>query len=384
MSWKETCPVKERMRFIVAYEENERDFSEICRVFGISRKTGYKWIKRFDEEGVSGLEDRSRAPHEPSNKMCESLSSMILMTKCDNMNWGPRKIIVWLSQEYPDIKWPAASSAGELLKRNGLVKPRKKRRRFTPYTQPFADCSGPNDTWSIDYKGQYRLQNGKYCYPLTLTDNFSRYLLACDAHDRISGLQAKQVMEQVFKEHGLPAVIRSDNGPPFAGRGLGALSSLSVWWQKLGITHERIRPGHPEENGRHERMHRTLKEKIIESPCEDLLRQRVEFKAFLHSYNYERPHEGIGNQRPGWVYEESHRLYPCYLEEIEYGREYETRRIRTNGTMKWNGSEIYISEPLIGEQIGLLQTSDQEWLIYFSSLKLGIFNEATMKVRPIV
>ena len=218
MSWKETCPVKERMRFIVAYEENERDFSEICRVFGISRKTGYKWIKRFDEEGVSGLEDRSRAPHEPSNKMCESLSSMILMTKCDNMNWGPRKIIVWLSQEYPDIKWPAASSAGELLKRNGLVKPRKRKRHFEPYTQPFADCSGPNDTWSIDYKGQYRLQNGKYCYPLTLTDNFSRYLLACDAHDRISGLQAKQVMEQVFKEHGLPAVIRSDNGPPFAGR----------------------------------------------------------------------------------------------------------------------------------------------------------------------
>lgn len=380
MAWRETCPMKERMKFIMAHEQNDCGFSHLCRGFNISRKTGYKWLNRYEDEGFDGLEDRSRAPLTFPNQISEVQARMILAVKYDHPHWGPRKIIMWLSQEYKDTKWPAISTAGELLKRHGLVKPRKKRKRVPPYTQPFGACESPNDSWSIDYKGQFNLANGQLCYPLTITDNYSRYLLACDAYKQISGMRVKTVLEKLFKEYGLPAVIRSDNGSPFASRGLSGLSTLSVWWVKLGVLPERIRPGKPQENGRHERMHRTLKQETTHPVENDMFSQQLAFSRFQHEYNDERPHEGIGDQRPSWLYEASRRAYPYHIEEMEYGSEYTCRKIRTNGTMKWGGREVFISGALCGERIGLLPVSDKEWKIYYATLAIGTFNEETGKV----
>jgi transposase InsO family protein len=373
--------MEQRFKFIETYLEGTSTFSQLCHRFGISRRIGYKWVKRFVEEGRLGLADRSRAPHHTPHALCESQRKLILGIKCDHMDWGPNKIVIWLNQTYPDVVWPVTSTVGELLKQYDLVKKRRKRQRIEPYTQPFGECGAPNDSWSIDYKGQFKTQDGHLCYPLTLSDNFSRYLLACDGYERISGERVKEVMEAVFKEYGLPKVIRSDNGTPFASKGLGALTYLSVWWMKLGIVHERIRPGHPEENGRHERMHRTLKERTIRPAKATMLEQRVAFKAFIQEYNEERPHEGLNNQRPGWVHRVSERVYPGYLSEAEYEKDYETRRVRENGTMKWKGKEVYVTDALKGEEIGLLEKGDGEWEVYYYKKKLGVFKEEGMKIE---
>lgn len=375
MSWNETCKVKERMKFIAAVEAKEESVSALCRRFSISRKCGHKWITRFNKEGLSGLEDRSRAPHKPHKAMDEVQRMMILKVKCDHMDWGPRKIRAWLEQSYPDICWPAPSSIGELLNRSGLTRPRKRKRHVIPYTEPFGDCTLPNACWSADYKGQTRLRDGSMCYPFTLTDNFSRFIIACDGFDRISGQRVQQVMERAFKEHGLPEAIRTDNGAPFAGRGLGALTRLTVWWAELGIKHERTKPGCPQENGRHERMHATLKKRV--PICNNLIEQRAALEAFREEYNYERPHEGINNARPGWVYQPSSRVLPGFIPDAEYDKDFVKRKVRVNGTIKWKGKEVYISEPLAGKQIGLLQISDFEWEIYFGEILLGIFDEKT-------
>lgn len=383
MSWVETDAMKEKVKFVLANETREYAFNELCYRFNISCKTGHKWVNRYNEEGFEGLNERSRAPHRSPGQTPEEIQRMILQLRVDRPKWGPNKIIHWLLQEYPTMPWPAVSTAGELLKRHGMVKPRKKRRRVPAYTQPFGACEEANDSWSIDYKGQFRLGNERWCYPLTITDNYSRYLLACDAFERISGVHVKGVLERLFKEHGLPKVIRSDNGSPFASRSLAGLSQLSVWLMRLGIKHERIRSGHPEENGRHERMHRTLKDETAKPAEADMLMQQVRFNHFTADYNTNRPHEGINHQRPEWLYERSARPYPYYVEKIEYSNEYVSRMVRQNGTMKWGGKEVLISGALSGERIGLLPISEVEWGVYFGTQLLGIFNEKTGQVSNI-
>lgn len=383
MTWIETDTMKEKTKFVFANEERDCSFTELCYSFNVCRKTGHKWVNRYKEEGLDGLRERSRAPHSSHNKTAEAIQHMILQAKMDRPHWGPNKIIHWLSQEHPTIQWPAVSTAGEILKRHGMVKPRKKRQRVLPYTQPFGLCKAANASWSIDYKGQFKLGNQAWCYPLTVTDSFSRYLLACDGFKRISGDGVKTVLERLFKENGLPDAIRSDNGSPFAGRSLAGISLLSVWLIKLGIKHERIRAGHPEENGRHERMHRTLKQETAKPPEEDMFLQQLAFNRFTNEYNMNRPHEGINNNRPSWLYEASLRQYPYYLEDIGYGDDYTTRMIRTKGTMKWNGKEIFISSVLCGERVGMLAISEVEWEIYFSTQLLGIFNEKIGQVSNI-
>lgn len=383
MSWNETCTMKERIKFILAYEADVQPFSALCENFQISRKTGYKWVDRYEAEGLKGLEDKSRAPLHHPNQLSEQIESIIVEAKGKYPHWGPKKLISWLGQEYSHLEWPASSTVGDLLKRHGLVKPRKKRTRTPPYTQPFELCLSPNDVWSIDYKGNFILGDGQNCYPLTLTDNYSRYILACDAFPAILGLDVKKTLIRVFREHGLPKAIKSDNGSPFSTRGLAGLSQLAVWWIKLGIVPERIKPGCPQENGRHERMHLTMKQEVATPPKETMLIQQRALDDFQYEFNHQRPHEGIDNKRPAWLYTKSPRVYPEHLKQMEYDSNITTRKIRTNGTMKWNGKEIFVSETLTGERIGLVPISDIEWEIQFSQLAVGIFNEKLLKVKSL-
>jgi putative transposase len=383
MSWSETCPMKERIKFILSHEANLLSFTDLCIDFDVSRKTGYKWLKRYITEGFQGLENQSRAPLHHPNQLSEEVESLILHAKRERSHWGPKKIINWLTQEYSHLEWPAYSTAGDLLKRHGLVKPRKKRIRTPAYTQPFVLCTTPNDVWSIDYKGNFNLGDGQACYPLTLTDNFSRYLLACDAFTSISGQDVRKTLIRLFREYGLPKAIKSDNGSPFSTRSLAGLSRLAVWWIKLGIIPERIKPGAPQENGRHERMHLTMKQEVAMPPKETMILQQCALDAFQNEYNHQRPHEGIENQRPAWIYTQSPRAYPEHIKQIEYCSKVTTRQIRTNGTMKWGGNEIFISETLIGERIGLIPITDEDWIIKFSHLTIGIFNERLLKVKSL-
>ena len=255
--------------------------------------------------------------------------------------------------------------------------------RTPAYTQPFELCTAPNDVWSIDYKGNFILGDGQSCYPLTLTDNYSRYLLACDAFTSISGQDVRKTLIRLFREYGLPKAIKSDNGSPFATRSLAGLSRLSVWWIKLGIIPERIKPGAPQENGRHERMHLTMKQEVATPPKETIILQQRALDAFQNEFNHDRPHEGIESQRPAWIYTQSPRAYTEQLKQIEYDSNVTTRKIRTNGTMKWDGKEIFISETLIGERIGLTPITDEDWKIQFSHLTIGIFNEKLLKVKSL-
>jgi putative transposase len=384
MPWNETAPMNEKIKFISAYLGKEECFRELCNRFKISCKTGYKYLKRYKEEGIDGLKERSRVPHRLANQLSRDIEDSILEIKAHYPSWGSKKIRHKLLEECHDI-CPARSTIDELLKRHHLVRPAKRKRRVIPYKTPLILCTKPNDVWSIDYKGQFQLGNQKLCYPLTITDNFSRYLFAVDGANRISGEQSKEVLKDLFIKFGLPLTMRSDNGSPFAGNGLGGLSTLAVWLIKLGIIPERIRKGHPEENGRHERMHLTLKQETTSPVGYDLEQQQLAFDRFQKIYNEERPHEGIAFQRPCQLYTPSERIFPKKLNTIEYDTNVmlKTRRIRSNGTMKWAGKELFISETLIGETIGMKPYSEDEWLIHFSLLPIGLFNEKTLQVSKI-
>jgi putative transposase len=387
MPWIETEPMNEKIKFISAYLTNEdATFQELCERFNISCKTGYKYINRYEQEGIDGLKERSRAPHIQAKRMPSHVESSILDVKYHHPTWGSKKIRNWLIQERGELLWPAKSTIDDLLKRHGLVIPAKRKRTVAPYTNPFVLCGKANDSWSIDYKGQFLLGNKQLCYPLTVTvtDNFSRYLLAIEGSEKISGEKVKKTLTHLFLEYGLPLAIRSDNGQPFASHAIAGLSALSVWIIKLGIVPERIRKGHPEENGRHERMHLTLKKETASPPKQNQTRQQQCFDKFKKEFNEQRPHEGIEFNRPIWLYNNSSRQYPSKIPDIEYDSSYEkTRRIRTNGTMKWSGKEIFISETLAGETIAMKPYSETEWILNFSFMPLAIFNEKTLKLNKI-
>jgi len=375
MPWNKTEPMNEKVKFVSAYlNNNYGTFQSLCDRFHISRKTGYKIINRFKQHGPEGLIDRSRAPKKHGRRMPEYIEHSILELKDKYPKWGAKKIYNWLLQERPTEPWPAKSTIDELFKRHGLVRPAKRKKRVAPYTEPFVLCTEPNDSWSIDYKGQFKLLNGQMCYPLTVTDNFSRYILAIDGSTKIATKSVKSVLEALFFEFGLPKSIKSDNGSPFAGNGLGGLSRLSVWLIKNGVIPERIKPGRPQENGRHERMHLVLKEETTKPPQDNMHKQQALFNQFINMFNEERPHEGIDFKRPSHLYEPSERTYYGKPKKVEYDESFMHKRaIRTNGTMKWNSKELFISETLVGETIGMKPHSEDEWLIFFSSMPIGVF-----------
>ncbi len=383
MPWKETCPMDQKMQMIGDLLSKEYTITELSRMYGVSRKTIYKLAGRYGMEGPSGLDERSRAPREHPNATLLKVAREVVAVKLRHGKWGPKKVLAWLEEDRPGERWPAASTIGDILKREGLVKSRKRKLRTPPYIEPFNQCHRPNAVWSADFKGQFRMGNGKLCYALTISDNFSRYLLSCRGLSHPTYEEARPWFETVFQEYGLPEAIRTDNGAPFASVGLGALSQLTVWFIKLGIKPERIEPGHPEKNGRHERMHRSLKEATVKPPRGDIREQQKAFDQFVHEYNFERPHEALGQKPPASFYQPSLRPYPAKIPKVEYHGDVIVRQVRHNGQIRWNGELIYISEALAGEPVALKQKDKHLWEIGFSSYTLGILDGLTSKVTPL-
>lgn len=380
MPWKETCAVDQRMRFVIDYQDGRLSLSELCGLYGISRQCAYKWLRRYEAEGIEALVDRSRRPRGNSRAVGASVEELVVAARSTHPQWGPRKLRAWLGAQHPELQLPAASTIGEILKRRGLVRPRRKRR-------PSGALPGAGGTsgglWCADFKGHFKLGEGARCHPLTITDHDSRYLIACTALERESFEGARRVFEAAFREHGLPPAIRTDNGTPFAGNGVGALSRLSVWWLKLGIALERTRPGKPQDNGRHERMHRTLKAETTRPPERDLPRQQERFDTFRDYYNRERPHQALGYDTPAARYRPAQREYPRHLSDPVYPGHFELRRVRRGATIKWRGSELYLSQALAGETVGLEQRAGGLWLIHFAACPLALLDEENMQIRPL-
>ncbi len=375
--WKNASSKTEQIRFIERWESGGETFLELCRTFGVSRKTGYKRVQRFRAFGLDGLGDLSRAPHWHPNRTERAVAEHLIAARQAHPTWGPKKLVAWLKdrEPCPSVKgWPAPSTVGDLLDRAGLVRRRRGNRRTAPWSQPFVQAEQPNDLWCIDFKGWFRTGDGVRVDPLTVEDASSRFLLACHGLRQPRGAQVRPVLERAFREYGLPWAIRTDNGPPFASVGLGGLSSLAVWWVKLGIIPERTQPGHPEQNGRLERLHRTLKEETANPPQPTWRRQQRAFQDFRSSYNQERPHEALGQQPPARCYQPSVRPYPKRLHSPEYDSAMTVRRVRTNGEMKWQGQLVYLSEALCGEPVGLTQQDERYWSIHFGPIQIGLLD----------
>jgi transposase InsO family protein len=370
----------ERVMFIGDCLRGELPMVALCEIYGISRKTGYKWLGRYRDDPEGGLLDRSRAPLRPACGMDEEVSGAILRLRRCRPHWGPRKLRVVLALREPKVAWPAPSSIGDLLRREGLSLGRRRRAAVSPAARPFLDVMAPNDVWSVDFKGWFRTGDGERCDPLTISDSHSRYLLTC----RIvapTGEGVRPSFVRAFRAHGLPLAIRSDNGPPFASQGAGGLSRLAIEWLKLGIKLERIQPGQPQQNGRHERMHRTLKGETSCPPAPSPEAQQRRFDRFRQRYNQERPHEALGQRTPESLYTASPRPYPAKLGEPWYDAEHAVRRVRSNGEIKWGGDLIFISETLDGELIGVAETQDGDWIVRFADIDLGVINRKTKKLR---
>jgi transposase InsO family protein len=343
----------------------------------------YKWIYRFRYEEIFNLADKSSAPINRPRATPPDIIDYILAAKSQHTRWGPRKLIAWLKNNYPEKKWPAASTAQSILKKEGWVKTRHRRRHTPPYTEPFINSKTSNDVWCADFKGQFRLGEGKLCYPFTLSDSYSRYLLSCHGLYRPTYANTRLQFERAFREYGLPRAVRTDNGAPFASVAIGGLSSLAVWFVKLGIYPERIEPGKPEQNGRHERMHRTLKETAINPPRRTLQEQQRAFDRFKKEYNTERPHEAHGQKTPASVYRQSARQYPEKLPDILYPESYIVRQVRIGGPIRWKGNLIYVSKSLTGEPVGIKQVDDTLWEVYYSFLPIGILDEGLNRIIPL-
>lgn len=314
MPWKASSVIDQRMRFVLEQERGLHTMTELCEIYEIARETGYYWLRRYQQGGLEALQDRDRGPERHPNQTPERIEEAVLELRRAHMRWGPRKLKRVLEREVPQTPWPAASTIGAMLAREGLVVARKKRRRTPPYTQPFASADAPNQIWCADFKGWFRTEDGARIDPLTITDAHSRYLLRCQQVAKTNGEQVQAVFEAAFREYGLPQAIRTDNGAPFASRAIAGLSRLAVWWMKLGVVPERIAAGHPEQNGRHERMHRTLKQEAATPPAKDRRAQQRELDRFRQEYNQVRPHEALEMETPASVYEPSAREYPARVQ----------------------------------------------------------------------
>ncbi|WP_262501008.1 integrase core domain-containing protein [Pseudohalioglobus sediminis] len=370
----------ERLRFVARLLEGEK-MAALCREFGISRPTGYKIFNRYKDLGLIGLEDRTRRPYRHANKLPFQVEKTIIQIKREHPTWGAPKIREKLIREYPMIKPPAKSTVHAVLDRNGLVK-RRKRRRYRAEGTPLSDPKATNALWCADYKGEFLLGNQQYCYPLTITDYRSRYLLACEGLESTKSPFAFSVFEQTFKEYGLPEAIRTDNGLPFASpNALFGLSRLSVWWLRLGINIERIKPGHPEQNGRHERMHLTLKAEATKPPSYNFLQQQTRFDSFQEVYNNERPHQALGGRYPGDLYTPSVRRYRP-PEQPEYPYHDRTIRVTQCGRICIGNRKINFSTVFAGQNVGIREVADRIWLVSFMEYDLGFFDEDVGRVEP--
>jgi putative transposase len=377
----ETCAMDERKRFVLAVEEAEEPMAAVCRRFGVSRKCGYKWLERYREEGLAGLADRSRAPLAHPYEVSWKALEQCLAVRRAHRSWGPVKVRAFLARRGPDVRWPAASTIGALFDREGLTVKRRLRRRAPPASAPFAACTEANAVWAIDFKGWFLTGDGTHCEPLTLSDAYSRYLLRCQVMGRTDGDHVWPVLDAAFREFGLPKSLRSDNGAPFASRGAGGLSKLSVKVIKAGVVPERIAPAKPQQNGRLERLHLTLLQDTADPPARSLRQQIDRFKVFQQLYNEERPHQALGNDTPAEHYELSPRRWDGVLREPEYGEGQAVRRVRHSGEIRWRNDTVYISAALIGEPIGLEEKADGSWTAFYGPITLGVIAHGSDRMQ---
>lgn len=369
MPWKENRTVDLRVQLIHDYSEGH-SISALAEMYDVSRKTIYKWLARHEEGGVAGLADRSRVPQHIPGKLSEEVITQIIAAR-QRWKWGPRKLRVKLAEAHPELVWPAESTIGEVLKRAGLTHRRKPRVRTPPYAQPFAAVEEANQTWCADFKGWFRTGDGTRCDPLTITDAHSRYLLRCHIVPKADGVHVAAIFEAAFREHGLPGVIHTDNGAPFASRAPGGLSRVSMQWVKLGVVPERSRLASPQDNGRHERMHSTLKQATLQPPERTPRRQQESFDRFQQEYNHERPHEALEDRTPASCYRPSRRPMPRRMPELEYGDDVMVRRISQQGSLKMNGERTFVSEIFAYEWLGLRALDQRFFEVLYGPLTIG-------------
>ena len=384
MPWMETCVMDERRSFVAACLDGAESVSALCRIFGISRKTGHKWLARYRGDGVIGLEERSRAPHGNPRAMGLAVIEAVLAVRLRYPNWGPEKVKAYLERQAPERLWPSASSMGRQFARAGLVRRRKRRVRTPGMAHPLAVCQAANDVWCIDFKGWFMTGDGIQVDPLTLTDQHSRYLLCCEAVGRCDEAHVWPHLADAFREFGLPKVLRSDNGPPFASRGAAGLSRLAVKLIKAGVLPERIEPGKPRQNGRHERMHLTLKQDTADPPADSLAEQILRFREFQQVYNNIRPHQALGQIPPAELYSPSPRPWDGRLRPPDYDQGCEVRKVRSNGEIKWKGRTVFVTAALKGERVGLTRIEERSWLVKYGPIILGtIIGESKMhRINP--
>jgi len=371
----------QRTQFIADYLREVLSVTELCDLYGIARKTAYKWIDRYLRQGPAGLEERSRRPQVSPNRTPDEVTQALLEARRRHPSWGGKKLLTLVHKRHLSWDLPHRSTVCDILNRHGMVAKKRQRRRIGHPGKPTSQILAPNDVWSADYKGQFRTGNGIYCYPLTVADGFSRYLLGCQGLDSTAVAQAKPVFTRLFKEYGLPQRIRTDNGVPFATNTLARLSSLSAWWVRLGVLPELIEPGKPQQNGRHERMHRTLKAETTRPAAGSLAAQQRKFNAFREEFNNERPHEALDMQTPACLYQPSAREMPNKIPPLEYPDRFEVRYVSANGGIRWNRDWINVSIVCVGEYVGLEEIDDGIWNVYFGPLKLGRLNERHMRIE---
>ena len=381
MPWRETSPMDQRTRFIADHLRETHTITELCDQYGVSRKTGYKWIDRYLRLGPAGLDDHSRRPHRAPNQTADEIVAAILEARQRHPAWGGKKLRALLQRRHPRWTLPGRSTVCDILRRHGLVPTRRQRRRLGHPGKPTTIMGAPNAVWCADYKGQFKTGDGRYCYPLTVTDGFSRYLLGCQGLGSTAGAEAQPVFTRLFKEYGLPLRIRTDNGVPFATTTLARLSKLSAWWVRLGILPEFIEPGRPDQNGRHERMHRTLKAATTRPAAGSLGAQQRRFNAFREEFNHVRPHEALAQQTPATCYHPSPRPMPDRLAPLEYPDRFEVRYVSANGGIRWNHRWVNVSTVCVGEYVGLEEIDDGIWNVYFGPLRLGRLLERHMRIE---
>lgn len=381
MTWDETSVMEQRFEFVMKVVRENYSVAEACRQHSISRNTGYKWLDRWDKEGIEGLKDRSRAPDTIPHKTAPDVEKAVCTLRKRLPNFGPKKLKAWLTRQHPDIQWPHPSTIGRILERNDLIEASQAdSHKSPPYTDPLEDADRPNRIWSADFKGEFELSNGQVCYPLTVTDNYSRRILGTYALGSTKTALTKPCFKQIFKDVGVPEAIRTDNGAPFASNAPRGLSQLSAWWVRLGIKHERIPPGKPQKNGRHERMHLTLKEETTRPAESTMEAQQKRFNDFRDFFNKLRPHEALGQVVPDKLYEPCQKDYPSTLPSLDYPNCDLTRKVNSKGTIKLFNRSIYVSEAIAGYHVGLVEVEPDIWTVNFAEHDIGIFENGETKL----
>jgi putative transposase len=381
MPWSTTSAMTQRLLFIRDFELGVFSFSALCARYGVSRETGYAVLARYRRDGRAGLEAHSRRPHHSPSQTPSAVIDQLAEARQRHPTWGPKKLLWLVRKRAPATPWPAPSTVGLWLTRRGLIRGRRRRRALTHPGRPGTIAGAPNALWTLDFKGQFRTRDGAYCYPLTVADDHSRYLLGCQALLQPTRALVRPVLTRLFQEYGLPERIRTDNGAPFASCALARLSQLSVWLLQCGIRPELIEPGHPEQNPRHERMHRTLKAATTRPPAADYRAQQRCFNTFREEFNAERPHESLGMQPPATLYRRSPRPYRGPVEPLEYPGHFELRKVSRNGGIRWQKAWVNVSHVLAEETVGFEAVADGLWDVYYRSVKLGRFSERTGRIE---